>query len=93
MGFKAFKQHIGSLAGSVVADIASNFMQSGQQKDAGKVSAQLLKKSPFDIPNSPSQKLRENPLTFSAVQYPLDLGSNELGHYILFESGFLNSVS
>jgi hypothetical protein len=89
MGFKAFKQHIGSLAGSVVADIASNFMQSGQQKDAGKVSAQLLKKSPFDIPNSPSQKLRENPLTFSAVQYPLDLGTNELGHYILFESGFL----
>ena len=23
------------------------------------------------------------------MQYPLDLGSNELGHYILFESGFV----
>ena len=58
-------------------------------KDAGKVSAKLLKKSGMDIPDAPSQKLRENPLTFSPVQYPLDLGSNELGHYILFESGFV----
>ena len=89
MGFKAFKNHIGSLASTVVADIAGNFMQQGKQKDAGKVSAQLLKKGPFDIPNSPSQKLRENPLSFSAVQYPIDLGSTELGHYILFEAGFL----
>ena len=48
-----------------------------------------MKKGPFDIPNSPSQAVRENPLAFSAVQYTLDLGSNELGHYILFESGFL----
>ena len=89
MGFKAFKNHIGSLASTVVADIAGNFMQQGQQKDAGKVSAQLLKKGPFDIPESPSQKLRENPLSFSSVQYPIDLGTNELGHYILFEAGFL----
>ena len=89
MGFKAFKNHIGSLASTVVADIAGNFMQQGNQKDAGKVSAQLLKKGPFDIPNSPSQKLRENPLSFSAVQYPIDLGTAELGHYIMFEAGFL----
>ena len=78
-----------SLATSVVADRVSNFMSMGKQKDAGKVSAQLLKKGPFDIPSSPSEKLRENPLAFSAVQYPLDLGSNELGHYIIFQSGFL----
>ena len=88
MGFKALKNHISSLAAPFVADIASNFLSSGNQKDAGKVSAQLLKKGPFDIPDSPSQKVRENPLSFSPVQYPLDLGSNELGHYILFESGF-----
>jgi len=89
MGFKAFKNHIGSLASTVVADIAGNFMQQGNQKDAGKVSAQLLKKGPFDIPESPSQALRANPLQFSNVQYPIDLGTNELGHYILFEGGFL----
>ena len=89
MPFKSLKNHLSSLATSVVADKVSNFMSMGKQKDAGKVAAQLLDKSPFDIPNSPSAKLRENPLSFSAVQYPLDLGSEELGHYIIFESGFL----
>ena len=89
MAFKSLKNHISSLATPFLTDIASNFMNSGSQKDAGKVSAQLLKKGPFDIPDSPSQKLRENPLSFNPVQYPLDLGSSELGHYIMFESGFL----
>ena len=86
MGFKALKNHIGSLATGFITDIAGSAM-SGSQKDAGKVSAQLLKKSPFEIPESQNEKLRANPLSFSAVQYPLDLGTNELGHYILFESG------
>ena len=89
MPFKSLKNHLSSLATSVVADRVSNFMSMGKQKDAGKVSAQLLDKSPFDIPSSPSEKLRENPLSFSAVQYPLDLGNEELGHYIIFSSGFL----
>jgi hypothetical protein len=88
MAFKSLKNHITSLATPFLSDIASNAL-SGSQKDAGKVSAQLLKKGPFDIPDSPSQQVRQNPLSFSPVQYPLDLGSNELGHYILFESGFI----
>ena len=90
MAFKALKNHITSLALPFVSDIANNFVNSGSQKDAGKVAAQLLKKGPFDIPESPSQAVRQNPLSFSPVQYPLDLGSNELGHYIIFESGFLS---
>ena len=89
MPFKSLKNHISSLATGFVSGQISNFLNSGTAKDSGKVSAQLLKKGPFDIPDSPTQKLRENPLTFSPVQYPLDLGSNELGHYILFESGFV----
>ena len=89
MPFKSLKNHLSSLATSAISGAVSNFISAGKQKDAGKVSAQLLKKGPFDIPNSPSQALRENPLSFSAVQYPLDLGSNELGHYIIFSSGFL----
>lgn len=76
------------MVGQVVGNLSSKF-NSGSQKDAGKVAAQLLKKGPFDIPDSPDQRLRQNPLTFNPVQYPLDLGSNELGHYILFESGFI----
>jgi hypothetical protein len=78
-----------NLSTPFLSGIVNNFMTSGSQKDAGKVAAQLLKKSPFDIPDSPSQKLVANPLSFSPVQYPLDLGSNELGHYIMFESGFV----
>ena len=89
MAFKSLKNHIGNLATGFVSGQISNFLNSGKAKDSGKVAAQLLKKGPFDIPDSPSQKVRENPLSFSPVQYPLDLGSNELGHYILFESGFI----
>ena len=89
MPFKSLKNHIGNLATGFVSGKINNFLNSGSAKDSGKVSAQLLKKGPFDIPDSPTSKLRENPLSFSPVQYPLDLGSNELGHYILFESGFV----
>jgi len=89
MAFKALGQHIKNLAIPHVSSIVNNFVNSGSQKDSGKVSAQLLKKSGFDIPDSPSQAQVANPLSFSPVQYPLDLGSNELGHYILFESGFV----
>ena len=89
MPFKWLKNHIGNLATGFVSGKINNFLNSGSAKDSGKVSAQLLKKGPFDIPDSPSQKLKANPLQFNPVQYPLDLGSNELGHYILFESGFV----
>ena len=44
MAFKALKNHITSLALPFVSDIANNFVNSGSQKDAGKVAAQLLKK-------------------------------------------------
>ena len=89
MPFKSLKNHISSLATGFVSGQISNFLNSGTAKDSGKVSAQLLKKGPFDIPESPSQALRANPLQFSNVQYPIDLGTNELGHYILFEGGFV----
>ena len=83
------KSIIGNLAMPYVSNVINNFTNGGSAKDAGKVSAQLLKKSPFDIPDSPAQAQVANPLSFSPVQYPLDLGSNELGHYIMFESGFV----
>ena len=83
------KSAISSLAMPHVGELLNSFLGgSGSQKDAGKVSAQLLKKGPFDIPDSPQEKLKRNPLSYSNVQYPLDLGTNELGHYIIFESGF-----
>ena len=89
MAFKALGQHIKNLAIPHVSSIVNNFVSNGSQKDSGKVAAKLMKKSGMDIPDSPSQAQVANPLQFSPVQYPLDLGSAELGHYILFESGFV----
>jgi len=83
------KSIIGNLAMPYVNNVVSNLVNGGTQKDSGKVAAKLMKKSGMDIPDSPSQAQVANPLSFSPVQYPLDLGSNELGHYILFESGFV----
>ena len=59
MPFKSLKNHIGNLATGFVSNQISNFLNSGSAKDSGKVSAQLLKKGPFDIPDSPSQKLEK----------------------------------
>ena len=90
MAFKSLKSHITNLATPFLNDIASNFLNAGSQKDAGKFAAAVLdKKGPFEIGEAPDQKVRKNPLSFRPVQYPLDLGTNELGHYILFESGFV----
>ena len=49
-----------------------------------KVAAQLLKKSPFEVPDSPMAKATANPLEFSHVSYPRDLESTGLGHCMIF---------
>ena len=91
MAFKSLKSHITNLATPFLNDIASNFLNAGSQKDSGKfVAAVLDKKGPFEINEASDQRVRKNPLSFRPVQYPLDLGTNELGHYILFESGFID---
>ena len=50
----------------------------------GKIAAQLLKKSPLEIPDTTLGIAKSDPLQFSFTQYPLDLTNNENGHYILF---------
>lgn len=90
MAFKSIKNHITSLATPFLSDITSNFLNSGSQKASGKFTGAVLDaKGPFTISESPEQKQRRNPLSFKPVQYPLDLGSTETGHYIVFESGFV----
>ena len=84
------KNHLMGLAMPHVKSVFNHFTNAGSQKDAGKVAAQLLKKGPFDIPESPKEKLQAtDPLKLNSVQYPIDLGSSELGHYMIFEAGFL----
>tara|TARA_E500000178_G_scaffold351047_1_gene411269 strand:+ start:47 stop:1093 length:1047 start_codon:yes stop_codon:yes gene_type:complete len=89
MPFSKLRNSLSNLATPFLANAINNFASKQGAKDAGKVAAQLRKKGPFDIDDAPSAKLIENPLSFSPVQYPLDLGNNGLGHYILFESGFV----
>jgi hypothetical protein len=50
----------------------------------GKIAAQLLKKSPLEIPDTALGIAKSDPLQFSFTQYPLDLTNNENGHYIIF---------
>ena len=86
MAFKSLRNHIGSLITPFIADAIAGKTDA---KSAGKVAAKLRKKGPFEIDDAVNSKLTENPLSFNPVQYPLDLGNNGLGHYIVFESGFL----
>ena len=67
----------------VVSGFKSGFVNSVSGNQA-KVAAQLLKKSPFEVPDSPIAKATTDPLQFSHISYPRDLESNGLGHYILF---------
>tara|TARA_B100000035_G_scaffold273000_1_gene248613 strand:+ start:49 stop:1062 length:1014 start_codon:yes stop_codon:yes gene_type:complete len=86
MAFKSLRNHIGSLITPFIADAIRGKKDA---KSAGSFGAKLRKRGPFDIDDAPSSELIENPLSFNPVQYPLDLGNNGLGHYIVFESGFL----
>jgi len=88
--FKRVSSHLSSLSTGFLSDITGgiNTLVGGLDKtvsgDQAKVAATLLKKSPFEIADSPQEKLSKNPLSFSQIQYPLDLTTNELGHYIIF---------
>ena len=67
----------------VTSGFKSGFVNSVSGNQA-KVAAQLLTKSPFEVPDSPIAKATTDPLQFSHISYPRDLESNGLGHYILF---------
>jgi len=67
----------------VTSGFKSGFVNSVSGNQA-KVAAQLLKKSPFEVPDSPIAKATTDPLQFSHISYPRDLESEGLGHYILF---------
>ena len=87
MGFKPFKNIVKNLAtpflNNAINNVVSN-LTSGVSGSQAKVAAQLLKKSPFEVADSQQEGLKRDPLAFSHVQYPLDLGQNDQGHYIIF---------
>ena len=87
---KKLQGHIGNLATGFLGNILNTAMTNAQSSamDSGKMASQLRSKSPFEIPDAPNEYVNRNPLSFNYVQYPLDLGNEELGHYILFKSGY-----
>ena len=89
MPLKSLGSHISNLAGGFTdaLGIENPFKQSSAM-DSGKMAAVLTKKSPFEISDAPDQLAVRNPLSFSHITYPIDLGSTELGHWMIFTSGF-----
>ena len=91
--FKKASDHLKGMAtgfiNNAITGGVNNFKSGFVNKISGnqaKVAAAVLKKSPLEIDDSPSEKLSKDPLQFSYIQYPLDLTSNETGHYILFRA-------
>ena len=85
MGFVADK--LKSLASNYAMGKVGSLMSGLTQSTSGaqgKVAAQLLKKSPFEINDSPVEAAKRDPLQFSFISYPRDLATAEVGHYILF---------
>ena len=70
-----------------VNGIASGFM-GGNQKQAAAADEIIHSPSPLaDSIKDPVEKnLKGDPLGFSAIRYPQELGNDELGHYIIFYS-------
>ena len=81
---KRVSSHLKSMATGFLNNSIASSLTSGFTQSQGKVAAELLKKSPFEVPSSPTELQKHSPLSFSRVQYPLDLTDNGTGHYILF---------
>jgi len=91
--FKKASQHLKGMATGFIDNAITggiNKFTSGFpgkiKGNQAKVAAELLKKSPLEISDSPSEKISRDPLQFSYLQYPVDLNSSEQGHYILFRA-------
>ena len=86
---KSVAEHLKGLMSNGIMGTALNFASGLTQSTSGaqgKVAAQLLKKSPFEINDSPVEAAKRDPLQFSFISYPRDLATAEVGHYILFYS-------
>ena len=86
---KTVAEHLKGLMSNGIMGTAMNFASGLTQSTSGaqgKVAAQLLKKSPFEINDSPVEAAKRDPLQFSFISYPRDLATAEVGHYILFYS-------
>ena len=78
-----FLSGISNTADAIGDAIGSQFGNSNANKDVAN-SKEIVEKSPFETKSTTQEKLKRNPLGFSQIQYPLDLGNYDVGHYIVF---------
>ena len=90
--FKKASSHLKSLATGFLSNALNNGitgftsgLSSSLSGSQAKVASQLLKKSPLET-RDPMDAINADPLSFSYVQYPIDLTNFETGHYMLFYS-------
>src|SRR6056300_2119210 len=50
----------------------------------GKFVDSITNKSSTEIPDSVQESMKKDPLKFAGLRYPLDIGSEGLGHYVIF---------
>ena len=92
---KRAASHIKELGNQVASDVkglAGSFTSileganNNVASDQGKAAQSIINKSPFEMPDSPEEAFKRDPLGFQAVMYPEELGGTELGHYMIFYS-------
>ena len=79
------KDFFSTAGGFVASMLGGGGLEQSANNSQGKVAAKLLTKSPLELSRIDKvEDAKADPLAFSTIQYPSDLTSEELGHYIIF---------
>src|SRR5210317_1113540 len=66
------------------AQSASSLLNSKSNNSTGKFVDSITNKSATEISDSVQESMKKDPLKFAGLRYPLDIGSEGLGHYVIF---------
>jgi len=66
------------------AEQASSLLNSKSNNSTGKFVDSITNKSATEISDSVQESMKKDPLKFAGLRYPLDIGSEGLGHYVIF---------
>ena len=66
------------------AQSASSLLNSKSNNSTGKFVDSITNNSATEISDSVQESMKKDPLKFAGLRYPLDIGSEGLGHYIVF---------
>src|SRR6056300_496566 len=63
---------------------ANRLLNSKINNSTGKFVDSITNKSSTEITDSVQESMKKDPLKFAGLRYPLDIGSEGLGHYVIF---------